>query len=369
MAQRTAGTQGLRAVEREVRLTIPYWSSVAVLVNDPDEMPDLEERWSPKVVLRSEIAELTSAHAGARIERMRAGGVDFLLVPSAVYPWLDRHPEARRYLRTSFRQIPCDASVCLLYVLQPDYDWDGADAEDGLPLPPPDLIALVAGQLKPSDFYAAGRFGAIWIRELVERNGIDLRKLDSILDWGCGCGRVVRHWRQLTGASLFGCDYNPYLVHWCNENLPFGDFRVNELEPPLPFDDESFDLIYGLSVFTHLDEAQQLAWMADLRRVLRPGGALLLTFHGRARVEELRGTQWYDEVSPLFDSGELVVLAGELAGTNRCATYHPERYIREVLAGDLEVVHYAPSGALDIQQDAVLFRKLKPARRPKAAGP
>ncbi|MGY1688890.1 class I SAM-dependent methyltransferase [Geodermatophilus sp. SYSU D01105] len=52
--------------------------------------------------------------------------------------------------------------------------------------------------------------------------------------------------------------------------------------PPLPFDDGRFDLVLGYSVFTHLPVDHQDAWLAELRRVTRPGGLLLLTVHGRS---------------------------------------------------------------------------------------
>ena len=75
--------------------------------------------------------------------------------------------------------------------------------------------------------------------------------MGSILDFGCGCGRVVRWWRDLP-AEIHGSDFNPTLVRWCRENLPFGVFEVNRPEPPLPYPDDSFDLVYALSVLTHL---------------------------------------------------------------------------------------------------------------------
>jgi len=58
------------------------------------------------------------------------------------------------------------------------------------------------------------------------------------------------------------------LVHW--------RIAVEKTQPPLPFPDNSFDLIYAVSVFTHLSEEHQRTWLPELRRVLRPGGRLLL---------------------------------------------------------------------------------------------
>ena len=168
---------------------------------------------------------------------------------------------------------------------------------------------------------------------------------------------MIRHWPSRTEARLHGSDYNPHMIGWCREHLTFADFEVNGLEPSLPYPDDSFDLVYALSVFTHLDAELQVPWMEELVRVVKPGGVFLPTFHGRSRVEYMRLEDQYEQIAPGFDAGELVVVQSERAGSNNCAAYHPERYIREVLGQGLDLLDFSPGGALDIQQDAVLFRK------------
>ena len=355
---RDASTERFEPVERELRLTLPYWAQVGVLVNEPGEMPDLGDRPTRKVVLNTPPTELTSAHVGARIERFRTNGVEYLVVPADVYPWLDRHPELRRFLRTQFRRVEADDDTCHIYAIATSNGAGPAMAEDGLPLPPPEMVSLVAGPIEPEEFHRYGRYAATWIAEMLARNDVSPRGLGTMLDFGCGCGRVIRHWPALTGAALHGCDHNPYLVGWCAENLSFGEFRVNGLEPPLPYEDDSFDCVYALSVFTHLDADLQVPWIEELARIVKPGGLLLPTFHGRSRVEYMRTHEGqYERIAPRFEAGELVIVGPEQSGSNGCAAYHPERYVREVLARGLEVVDYSPGGALDIQQDAVLLRK------------
>jgi hypothetical protein len=100
--------------------------------------------------------------------------------------------------------------------------------------------------------------------------------------------------------------------------------------------------------------------MEELTRVVKPGGLLLPTFHGRSRVEYMRTEGQYERIAPGFEAGELVVIDSERAGSSECGAYHPERYIREVLGRNLELLDFSPGGALDIQQDAVLFRKPAP---------
>ena len=73
-----------------------------------------------------------------------------------------------------------------------------------------------------------------------------------ILDWGCGCGRVARYASQVPGIAFTGCDIDGDNAGWCAAHLS-GSFAATKIHPPLPFDAASFDLVYGVSVFTHLD--------------------------------------------------------------------------------------------------------------------
>jgi SAM-dependent methyltransferase len=209
----------------------------------------------------------------------------------------------------------------------------------------------------PEFFYETGSKDVQLMTRMLERYGARVEDLEAILDFGCGCGRVIRHWRRATRARLHGTDYNPHMINWCRANLPFAAFEVNGLEPELSHDDQAFDLIYGVSVFTHLRESLQRPWINELTRMLRPGGLLLLTLHGRTRVDSLDS-----EETRRFESGELVVREPELSGSDFCATWHPERYIRETLGRGLEILDYSPGGARDSQQDTVLFSK-PPASR------
>jgi SAM-dependent methyltransferase len=218
---------------------------------------------------------------------------------------------------------------------------------DGPPLPPRRLMVRVAGTGDADWFLRGGRAGYDAIAAHVP-----LAQIQSVLDFGCGCGRVTRWWSDFHG-QVAGSDVSPPAVAWCRENLPFARFEENALAPPLVFEDESFDLVYALSVFTHLTGDLQLAWRDELRRVLRPGGLLLVTTHGRAYVPRLG-----DEERERFERGELVVRWGDVAGTNLCSAYHPEAYLRETFARGFAFLELAAEGARgNPTQDLVLLRK------------
>lgn len=153
-----------------------------------------------------------------------------------------------------------------------------ATDDDGVPIPP---LALMARVVAHADWRLFLRSGAATARRLdahAARAGLPFRAAQRILDFGCGAGRVIRHLPGLTGAELYGVDYQDELVDWCARHLA-GAFSRNNLLPPLDFPDGHFDIVYLLSVFTHLRSDTQRVWLDELARVIRPGGLALVSFH------------------------------------------------------------------------------------------
>ena len=223
-------------------------------------------------------------------------------------------------------------------------------APDGLPLPPPELMVLVGGHADSEAFLRVGWGYASAIAETLQRNELVLEQFSDILDFGCGCGRVLRHWKDVRGPHIHGTDVNPRLAAWCAANLPFTTIGVNPPAPPVDRPAGSFDFIYLISIFTHLREAEQHAWLDELARLLRPGGYLLLTTHGAACAADLPAAD-----RARFDADEIVVLYPDAAGSNLCASYHSEAALRRLVAGHFEVLDAVSAR---VGQDLYLLRKL-----------
>src|SRR5215471_14507037 len=214
-------------------------------------------------------------------------------------------------------------------------------APDSLPIPPRELHALVSGddELDMSAFFDVGRFCADSVVGLLKKRDLEIDDPGAILDFGCGYGRVMRYFNSLKKAKkLYGTDYNPKLVDWCKKNLPFAEFEVNALGPPMVYRDGSFGLIYAFSVFTHLAEALQVSWLAKLSKVLKPGGYLLLTTQGAAYAETFLSPRQREQ----FRSGELVVLNGGSSCTNYFCTFHPATYVQHSLVKGFEILEFVP---------------------------
>jgi SAM-dependent methyltransferase len=226
--------------------------------------------------------------------------------------------------------------------------------DDGLPLPPATLRTQIGPLHADAGFFLrSGRSQAELVRSLLFENGEHIEELDALLDFGCGCGRVLRHWARLHGTRRCGCDIDARMIEWCRTNLSFAEVTQNELSPPLSYPADSFDLVYAFSVFTHLSEDLQHAWIGESRRVLRPGGHLLISTLGEYYAARKRLTPPEREA---FARGELVVLYERSAGTSLCSAYHPPSYVCETLARGFDVVAFRPAAA-EGGHDVHLLRK------------
>ena len=117
------------------------------------------------------------------------------------------------------------------------------------------------------------------------------------LDFGCGSGRLLRQFLdEARSAEFHGSDIDEELVSWARKHLcpPIADVRVNREQPPLDYPDDHFDLVTGLSVFTHIADGWS-DWLLELRRVLKPDGLLIATFLDSMVARTLTSVRWDEE--------------------------------------------------------------------------
>jgi SAM-dependent methyltransferase len=119
------------------------------------------------------------------------------------------------------------------------------------------------------------------VADACAETGFELAPGRAGLDFGCSSGRVVR---VLAAAfpemSWHGCDPLAAPIDWARANLPEIDFLQSPEGPPLRYGDGSFDLVFAISIWSHFAEPSALRWLDEMRRLLRPGGRLVLTTHG-----------------------------------------------------------------------------------------
>ena len=167
-----------------------------------------------------------------------------------------------------------------------------------LPLPPPELANLSGRLVGRDNSFARYESVGMGLRDAVVGALPEGWTWSGkrVLDFGCGAGRVLRHFvPEASEAEFWGCDIDAPSVAWINANLapPLRAF-VNEEQPPLPHSDDSFDLVYAFSVFSHLTDSWS-AWLLELHRVLAPEGVLIASFLGAGMVEAVAGEPWSED--------------------------------------------------------------------------
>jgi SAM-dependent methyltransferase len=213
---------------------------------------------------------------------------------------------------------------------------------------PPDYLMYESFMLDYSRYYLNGKKTAEWLTGLVQQQK-DLKGA-SILDWGCGPARVIRHLPGiLPDAVLYGTDYNRRSIAWCSNTFSAIWFHTNDLMPGFVYEKEMFDLVYGISIFTHLSEEGHQAWLKELSRVLKPGGILFLTLHGSGFRDKLTPRELTD-----FDAGQLVVRGQVSEGHRTFAAFHPAAWVKAWSAGMTLAMHI-PGGPGE--QDVWMLRK------------
>lgn len=210
-------------------------------------------------------------------------------------------------------------------------------------LPPAELRYRVNSVPDAETFVQIGVRCAGDIRDALSSVGYDQHSFERILDFGCGCGRVLVPLSKLTNSSkLYGTDVDKRAIEWCKAHLGFAEFTTGSAEPPTSYGAGAFDLIYAISVFTHLEEDYQFRWLQELRRIARAGGVVLLTLHG----------------APAGGPGFIVEDTYErgLFPAWYKNAFHTEEYVRDKFSDCFEVMSYIPRGMAG-HQDVVLLRK------------
>jgi SAM-dependent methyltransferase len=162
------------------------------------------------------------------------------------------------------------------------------------------------------------------------------------LDFGAGAGRTLRQFAPEAeqAAEFWACDIDAESVEWMQANLcpPFRAFR-NDALPPLPFEAGSLDVIYSMSVFTHLADTWS-AWLLELHRVLKPGGILLVTILGPGNEWEL-GRAWDEDRIGLLVTMPHRDFVGDHGGP---IVFHSEWWVREHFGRAFDIEDYWPWG-------------------------
>ena len=230
-------------------------------------------------------------------------------------------------------------------------------AERGIPnFPPGSLRFRVHGNNDLGSFLDTGRMLRRKIENALGRIGKRIDSFKNVLDFGCGCGRVLI-W--FSGASsktnFYGVDSDKEAIKWCKKNIKFAAFKTSKPFSPLKYPSEIFDFIYVVSVFTHIDEQRQFSLLDELHRITKPNGILLSTFRGFNYWSKLSA----ERIDQIKTKGLIFIkddywknFYPEWYQT----TYHTKEYIMEKYSKYFKMLNYRAGAS---GHDIAVFQKVK----------
>lgn len=236
------------------------------------------------------------------------------------------------------------------------------------PIPDIHNITRVAGPKGTQESYLIGGATTFYqINSILDVVlGTHLSSFETIVDWGVGCGRVIRHFEESVGYlgiaknynwNLIGLDIDPVNIQWCKDNLPdIGRFDVLSFDG-FDLEDDSVDLLYGISVFTHLTEYEQHRWLSEINRIMKPGGMVIVTVHGEGSFYKsptsicLPFVEKFDFFDGVADSA-----IGSDLDTYYRAAYHSRRYLNKYWTEYFEFSAIIPL-ANSFNQDFIVLKK------------
>jgi SAM-dependent methyltransferase len=222
-----------------------------------------------------------------------------------------------------------------------------------LPVPPSEFMFAATSGSDERVFLETGAADQAHVAAIIRKVLPESNNL-RILDWGCGCGRIARHWESYKLTELYGCDVAERPVHWCMENLRFARFAVSGHEPPLPYPASFFDAMYGASVLTHLAFESQFRWMQEIWRVLKPGGVAVLTTHGPSLFPHILGSMRNKPTAATLIDEEIFLCVEEAPGSNDTGSLQTKGMTERIFSPFSLVEHRSRFGLMGTHDTNVL---------------
>ena len=227
----------------------------------------------------------------------------------------------------------------------------------------PDLASIrrVVGELGDPQIYMTGGWSLASL--CVELIGPIMPKGGRLLDWGCGPGRLLGPFHSLLpGWECHGCELDATTLAVAERLHPQAKIAPSRVFPELPYPSGSFDAVIGISVMSHMAEPAQHVWLAELRRLLRPGGLAILTTHnllqafalsdeGGTRAWVLRELKRYGLSDCLRDGN----LGPHLPlGSLYRSVFHTEAHLHTAWGRYFQILRVF-RGAMELKQDVWLM--------------
>ena len=201
--------------------------------------------------------------------------------------------------------------------------------------------------------------GELTAKEIIEWTSKYIQGQFKILEWGCGVGRIIRHIPDLVekNSIFFGIDINEKMINWNSANISNINFQKIDYCTPTFFDKNEFNLVFALSVFTHIEFKFQADWLAEIQRITSDNGIFLFTTHGKKYEINLDP----NEKEILHNQGALTIDYKQ-KGHRMMSTYNNYESFKIVVQDYFEILEYYSGVEYPEKaggQDLWIVRKLK----------
>lgn len=232
-------------------------------------------------------------------------------------------------------------------------------------LPDDRMKFRISGETRDASYLKVGAKCFVDIEAIAWKAGRPIEEARAVLDFGCGCARILRHWPEIKLPRKYlskwrrgrpqlvcGTDIDAPSIEYAAQRFPKFSFSVNDPLPPTRYKAGTFDLIYAVSVFSHLREDYALRWIEELRRVSQPGALLIVSVNSIEDRNEGRATigippeYTHYEVSEIWKD-EYPDWYGNL--------YMSRPAARQLFTPHFELTRYIPLGMAG-RQDAAVYR-------------
>lgn len=232
--------------------------------------------------------------------------------------------------------------------------------------PPAHLLQRISNNPSVDVFKSSFEHLRSTVKNHLSAAGADFSSFKSILDLGCGVGRFEFAFKDefRPDQRIYACEVHRECAEWCQRNINWAETLHTDIEPPLPYADNQFDLVYGLSVFTHLNLDLQFRWAAEVHRILKPGGVAFLTFHGLPFIalffQDYLRSAATREINLIGDKAlfSYLSMSGKKGdeGQVEVASAQNFDFVKEQFSS-FEILRFLPQSDLAGEQDLYIFRR------------
>ena len=154
-------------------------------------------------------------------------------------------------------------------------------------------VPLNSGMRKTSSksirhYYISGTCTYLPIAVTALQRKVRLDQNIRVLDFGCGVGRQLLHFTRFYPAPCYhACDVDGSAIDFITKNYPRVMAYTSPFQPQLKYADGYFDMVYSVSIFSHLCLEDHKPWLLELGRITKPGGFCFLTTEGFTALKYL----------------------------------------------------------------------------------